>query len=199
MSFDEAFQHRGDLVLEREVVLRDDPGGQALEAGELERVDLAIRNHLEEVDGSLGRGVPGVDVSSVLQEKLDNLEFKNRWISKVPKRLCFFSKVPRSGGEPGISLIIVYFLSQMQRLRPLGYCAPRGYVVMDRALACGATSSRLDSCNIKMFFSSCIWGGRKKNEPVMMKWHDVLSPSGKNQNQVLALLSMRRHRVSARL
>ena len=90
MSLDEAFQHRGDLVLEREVVLRDDPGGQALEAGELERVDLAIRNHLEEVDGSLGRGVPGVDVSSVLQEKLDNLEFKNWWISKVPKRLCCY-------------------------------------------------------------------------------------------------------------
>ena len=28
------------------------------------------------------------------------------------------------GGEPGIFLIFVYFLSQLQRLRPLSYCAP---------------------------------------------------------------------------
>ena len=34
-----------------------------------------------------------------------------------------FLKVPRSGGAPGISFY-VYFLSQLQRLRSLGYCAP---------------------------------------------------------------------------
>ena len=34
-------------------------------------------------------------------------------------------KVPRSGGKPGIFLKFVYFLSQLLRLRPLGYCAPR--------------------------------------------------------------------------
>ena len=36
-------------------------------------------------------------------------------------KISFF---PRSGSEPGIFLIFVYFLSPMQRLRPLGYCAP---------------------------------------------------------------------------
>ena len=36
----------------------------------------------------------------------------------------FIFKVPRSVGEPGIFLIFVYFLLQLQRLRPLGYCAP---------------------------------------------------------------------------
>ena len=38
------------------------------------------------------------------------------------KLFPFFIKVPRSGCEPGIFLIFVYF-SHKQRLRPLGYCA----------------------------------------------------------------------------
>ena len=36
----------------------------------------------------------------------------------------FFLKVPRPGGEPGIFLVFVYFLSLKQCLIPLGYCAP---------------------------------------------------------------------------
>ena len=36
----------------------------------------------------------------------------------------FFAKVPSYGGEPGIFQISVYFLSQLQHLGPLGYCAP---------------------------------------------------------------------------
>ena len=37
--------------------------------------------------------------------------------------LCL-KRLPRPAGEPGIFFIFVYFLSQLQRLRPLGYCAP---------------------------------------------------------------------------
>ena len=33
-------------------------------------------------------------------------------------------KVPRPGGEPGIFLFFIYFLSFKQCLRPLGHCAP---------------------------------------------------------------------------
>ena len=38
-----------------------------------------------------------------------------------------FKKVPRpgAGGEPGIFLVFVYFISLKQRLRPLGYSAPQ--------------------------------------------------------------------------
>ena len=44
------------------------------------------------------------------------------WEVKVTH--SFFLKVPRSGGEPEIFWIFVYFLSLKQCLRPLGYCAP---------------------------------------------------------------------------
>ena len=53
MGFDESFEHGGDLVLVGQPVGDDDPGGQALEGGELERVDFAIRNHPQEVDWTL--------------------------------------------------------------------------------------------------------------------------------------------------
>ena len=34
-----------------------------------------------------------------------------------------FKSLPGQGGEPGIFLTFVYFLSSWQRLRPLGYCS----------------------------------------------------------------------------
>ena len=43
---------------------------------------------------------------------------------KIGSAIFFFFKGVQVGGEPGIFLNFVYFLSQMQRLRPLGYCAP---------------------------------------------------------------------------
>ena len=39
-----------------------------------------------------------------------------------------FFKGAQIGGEPGIFLIFVYFLSQLQRLRPLGYCAHQTFI-----------------------------------------------------------------------
>ena len=36
-------------------------------------------------------------------------------------------KVAQAGSRPGIFLVFIYFLSQMRRLRPLGYCAPSSY------------------------------------------------------------------------
>ena len=48
-------------------------------------------------------------------------KWKIERVQDVAMRLL---KVPRSGVEPGIFLMFVYFLSQWQRLRPLGYCDP---------------------------------------------------------------------------
>ena len=49
------------------------------------------------------------------------------WQNRVKQQMfilaLFFLRLPRPGGEPGIFLGY-YFLSQMQCLRPLGYCAP---------------------------------------------------------------------------
>ena len=46
-------------------------------------------------------------------------------LTSVPSAriLNTFLKVPRSGSQPVIFLSFAYFLSQMQRLRPLSYCA----------------------------------------------------------------------------
>ena len=52
-------------------------------------------------------------------------------------------KVPRSKGEPGIFLIFAYFLPQMQRLRPLVYCAPHKSVPIKLALRQAAQLSIL--------------------------------------------------------
>ena len=73
MSFNESCKHCRDLILVGQVLLRDDPAGQTLEAGELQRVDLAIGDHLDEVNGPLGGRVPRVNVRSVLQKNLDDL------------------------------------------------------------------------------------------------------------------------------
>ncbi len=53
MGFDESFKHGGDLVLVGQPVGDDDPGGQALEGGELERVDLAFWDEPQEVHRTL--------------------------------------------------------------------------------------------------------------------------------------------------
>ena len=47
------------------------------------------------------------------------ISLSRRWRSVLE----VFFKGAQVGGEPGIFLIFVYFLSQLQRLRPLGYCA----------------------------------------------------------------------------
>ena len=39
-------------------------------------------------------------------------------------RDLFFKGCPGQGGKPGIFWFLFIFLSQLQRLRPLGYCAP---------------------------------------------------------------------------
>ena len=53
MGFDESFKHGRNLILVGQSVGDDDPGGQALEGGELERVDFAIWNQPQEVDWTL--------------------------------------------------------------------------------------------------------------------------------------------------
>ena len=73
--------------------------------------------------------------------------------------------------------------------------SPRGHGIMDRASACGASSPRSIPATSKCFFSSRIKSDRKDNEPVMIKLHDLASPSRKNQ--VLALPSLGERCVSA--
>jgi hypothetical protein len=74
VSFEESFEHRRNFVLVGEVVFDDDPGCQALESGELEGVDFAIRNHLQEVDWTLEHGVASVDVGAIFKQNFDNLK-----------------------------------------------------------------------------------------------------------------------------
>ena len=76
MSFHEVLQHRGDFFLEWQVVRPDDPGSQALEAGVVEGVDLALVDRLEEVQRSLEIAVASVDVGAVVQQEIHDLEFK---------------------------------------------------------------------------------------------------------------------------
>ena len=59
-----------------------------------------------------------------------------------------FLKVHRSGGEPGIFFIFIYFLSQLQHLRPLGYCAPPPF---------GGVGHFLSSHNGAPTGSQCSW------------------------------------------
>ena len=63
--------------------------------------------------------------SLVPQKLIWSLTTSNLYAMCLHVRLqAIFLKVPRLGGELGIFMIFVYFLSQLQRLRPLGYCAP---------------------------------------------------------------------------
>ena len=49
------------------------------------------------------------------------LLFSLRLFKETP---AFFKFARARGGEPGIFLIFVYFLTAKQRLRPLGHCSP---------------------------------------------------------------------------
>ena len=83
VSFEESFEHRRNFVLVGEVVFNDDPGCQALEGGELEGVDFAIRNHLQEVDRTLEQGVASVDVGAIFKQNFDNLKLKKNLYLKL--------------------------------------------------------------------------------------------------------------------
>ena len=76
MDLHKVLQHLWHLPLEVQAVLGDGGGGQAAEGGELQRVDLAAGDGLEEVGGALGAGVAGVDVGAVRQKKLNDLDGK---------------------------------------------------------------------------------------------------------------------------
>ena len=53
---------------------------------------------------------------------------------------------------------------------------------MDRALTCAASSPGFDSCNIQMCLSPQVPKvAEKEMEPVMIKLHNLVSPSRKNQ------------------
>jgi hypothetical protein len=78
VGFDESFEHGRNLVLVGQTVGDDDPGGQALEGGELEWVNFAVGDQPEEVNRTLRGCVAGVDVASVFQKNFDNLENKNK-------------------------------------------------------------------------------------------------------------------------
>ena len=56
-----------------EAVLDHRPGGHALQAHVVQRVDLAVRDVSQQLQGPLVDIIPGVDVGSVLQEGLDDL------------------------------------------------------------------------------------------------------------------------------
>ena len=64
----------GHFVLVGDTVLGDGRGGQALQADELERVDLAAGDGLEHVERPLRARVPKVDVRAVRQEELHDLK-----------------------------------------------------------------------------------------------------------------------------
>ena len=49
-------------------------------------------------------------------------------IERTDTMRCFFS-LPRPGGEQGIFLVFVYFLSQQRHLRPLGYGNPKFFIL----------------------------------------------------------------------
>ena len=74
VGFNEFFEHGWHLVLVRQPVGNDDPGGQALKGGELERVDFAVGDQPQEVNRTLRGCVASVDVASVFQKNFDNLE-----------------------------------------------------------------------------------------------------------------------------
>ena len=74
MGFDESFKHGRNLILVGQSVGDDDPGGQALEGGELERVDFAVGDQPQEVNRTLRGCVASVDVASIFQKNFDNLE-----------------------------------------------------------------------------------------------------------------------------
>ena len=43
--------------------------------------------------------------------------------------ILILKRLPRPGGEPGIFFIFIYFLYQLQCLRPLDYCAPHKVII----------------------------------------------------------------------
>ena len=88
MGFDEAFEHRGNLVLVGQTVGDDNSSGQALEGGELERVDFAVGDQPQEVNRALRGCVAGVDVASVFQKNFDNLKTN---VLKLMKQKNMFS------------------------------------------------------------------------------------------------------------
>ena len=53
----------------------------------------------------------------------------NTSILSIPKEVKkWFSTIAQTRGQTWDILVLVYFLSQQQRIRPLGYCAPLPHV-----------------------------------------------------------------------
>ena len=90
------------------------------------------------------------------------------FLHQIKSHLPRFFRLPRPGGKPGIFMVFIYFLSRLQCLRPLGYCAtpfPRFFVKKDQPRTPEISKESRIRRKINFFFSKWI-----KNEFRGKRW-----------------------------
>ena len=78
MGLDELLQHAGHLSHVGQSLLRDDCRSHTLKTNVVQRVDLAAGDRFEHLRGFLTVHIAQVNVGSIVQEKLDNLQERER-------------------------------------------------------------------------------------------------------------------------
>ena len=92
MRLDKFFQHDWHFSFVVDLLICYYSCRQTLERCELDPVDLAIRDHLEQVDGTLVAQVASVKVSSVSKQYFHNLEIEKS-MNLCHGRFCFAFEV----------------------------------------------------------------------------------------------------------